>query len=176
MKSVSSVVQFFSKAKDLVIKVCDTLTLQFRNCDQGRGEPQSSVRVPWPGTLRFGTWYHAHSTVRHRPDFPTCSSRAQCRNCDRGRSALQSSVRSWEYHDHVRCASARDTMRTARYDIVLTFRRDSQNVTMKSSTVQGMVQWRPSSLVREYAGVIGKQASCFVVFQLVTLIEWVFFV
>ena len=36
-------------------------------------------------------------------------------NCDRGRSALQSSVRSWEYHDHVRCASARDIMRTVRH-------------------------------------------------------------
>ena len=67
-------------------------------------------------------------------------------------------------------------MRIVRYDIVMTFRRDSQKFTMKSSTVQCMVQSRSPSLVREYAAVIGKQASCFVVFQLVTLIESVFFI
>ena len=46
---------------------------QFRNCEQGRSALQSSVRESWLGTLRFGTWYHVHSTVRHRTDFPTCS-------------------------------------------------------------------------------------------------------
>ena len=65
---------------------------QFRNCDRGRSalQSQSSVRVvPWLGTLRFGTWYHAHSTVRHRTDFLACSSWEQFRNCNRGWLLIQ---------------------------------------------------------------------------------------
>ena len=31
----------------------------------------TAVPVPWFGTLHSCTWYHAHSTVRYRTDFPS---------------------------------------------------------------------------------------------------------
>ena len=91
---------------------------------------------------RFCYWssWFSHATLDHSgPSRSAGTATGACMQC------TPNSQVAWEYHNSVRCASARDIMCTVRYDIVLTFRRDCM---MKTSTVQCMVQWRSSSLGR----------------------------